>query len=199
MNTQIKHTQEIPDSYLNISYYLNKYLHELPEPPLDPKTKQPIGPDSLARLFPQELIRQEVTLEEFVPIPEEVQELYKMYRPTPLLRARRLEKALGTPARIYFKYEGVSPVGSHKLNTALAQAYYNKQENVRMLTTETGAGQWGSALALACKLFDMKCKVFMVKSSYAQKPYRKTVMHLYGAEVTASPSQETKSGTAFLL
>jgi len=199
MNIQINHTQEIPDSYLNISYYLNKYLHELPEPPLDPKTKQPIGPDSLARLFPQELISQEVTLEEFVPIPEEVQELYKMYRPTPLLRARRLEKVLGTPARIYFKYEGVSPVGSHKLNTALAQAYYNKKEGVRMLTTETGAGQWGSALALACKLFDMKCKVFMVKSSYAQKPYRKTVMHLYGAEVTASPSRETKSGTAFLL
>ncbi len=188
----------MPDSYLNISYYLNKYLHELPEPPLDPKTKRPIGPEALARLFPQELIRQEVTLAEFVPIPEEVQELYRMYRPTPLLRATRLEKALGTPARIYFKYEGVSPVGSHKLNTALAQAYYNKKEGVRMLTTETGAGQWGSALALACRLFDMKCKVFMVKSSYAQKPYRKTVMHLYGAEVTASPSRETHSGAEFL-
>ena len=188
----------MPDSYLNISYYLHKYLHELPEPPLDPKTKQPIGPEALARLFPQELIAQEVTLSEFVPIPEEVQELYGMYRPTPLLRAARLEKALGTPARIYFKYEGVSPVGSHKLNTALAQAYYNKKEGVRMLTTETGAGQWGSALALACKLFDMKCKVFMVKSSYAQKPYRKTVMHLYGAEVTASPSRETHSGAEFL-
>lgn len=184
--------------YLNLLFYLNKYVHELPEPPLDPKTKQPIGPAALARLFPMELIKQEVTLDEFVPIPEEVRQLYAMYRPTPLLRAKRLEKALGTPARIYFKYEGVSPVGSHKLNTALAQAYYNKKEGVSMLTTETGAGQWGSALALACKLFDMKCQVFMVKSSYEQKPYRKTVMHLYDAEVIASPSKETQAGKAFL-
>lgn len=184
--------------YLNLLFYLNKYVHELPEPPLDPKTKQPIGPAALARLFPMELIKQEVTLDEFVPIPKEVRQLYAMYRPTPLLRAKRLEKALGTPARIYFKYEGVSPVGSHKLNTALAQAYYNKKEGVSMLTTETGAGQWGSALALACKLFDMKCQVFMVKSSYEQKPYRKTVMHLYDAEVIASPSKETQAGKAFL-
>lgn len=184
--------------YLNLLFYLNKYVHELPEPPLDPKTKQPIGPAALARLFPMELIKQEVTLDEFVPIPKEVRQLYAMYRPTPLLRAKRLEKALGTPARIYFKYEGVSAVGSHKLNTALAQAYYNKKEGVSMLTTETGAGQWGSALALACKLFDMKCQVFMVKSSYEQKPYRKTVMHLYDAEVIASPSKETQAGKAFL-
>jgi len=190
--------KEMPDAYLNMLYYLHTYIHELPEPPLDPKTKKPIGPDALARLFPMELIRQEVTLDEFVPIPDEVRKLYAMFRPTPLLRAKRLEKALGTSARIYFKYEGVSPVGSHKLNTAFAQAYYNKKEGVKMLTTETGAGQWGSALALACKFFDLKCKVFMVKSSYAQKPYRKTVMHLYGADVSASPSQETQSGNAFL-
>lgn len=197
----MKYTQkdrEIPKYYLNLPYYLNKYLRELPAPPLDPKTKQPIGPEALARLFPMELIRQEVTLEKEVPIPDEVRELYKMYRPSPLLRAERLEKALDTPAHIYFKYEGVSPVGSHKLNTALAQVFYNKKEGVKLLTTETGAGQWGSALALACKLFDIKCRVFMVKSSYEQKPYRKTVMHLYGADVSASPSQETHAGRSFL-
>ncbi len=184
--------------YLNLLFYLNKYLGELPAPPLDPKTKQPIGPEALSRLFPMELIKQEVSLEREIPIPDEVRELYKLYRPSPLLRARRLEKALDTPARIYFKYEGVSPVGSHKLNTALAQAYYNKKEGVAMLTTETGAGQWGSALALACKLFDLKCRVFMVKSSYEQKPYRKTVMRLYDAEVFASPSRQTQAGKAFL-
>ena len=184
--------------YLNLPYYLKKYLRELPPPPLDPATKKPIGPDALARLFPMELIKQEVSLEREIPIPDEVRELYKLYRPSPLLRAQRLEKALGTPAHIYFKYEGVSPVGSHKLNTALAQAYYNKKEGVTGLTTETGAGQWGSALALACKLFDMKCRVFMVRSSYDQKPYRKTVMHLYGAEVFRSPSRETAVGREFL-
>lgn len=198
MKKNILKNREMPDAYLNLPYYLNKYLGELPEPPLDLKTKTPIGPDALTRLFPMGLIRQEMTLDEFVPIPDEVRALYGMYRPTPLLRAKRLEKALRTPARIYFKYEGVSPVGSHKLNTALVQAYFNKQEGVGMLVTETGAGQWGSALALACKLFDMKCKVFMVKSSYGQKPYRKTVMHLYGADVSASPSGETAAGRAFL-
>ncbi len=191
-------SRELPKAYLNLPYYLNKYLGELPAPPLDPKTKQPIGPEALARLFPMELIRQEVSLEKEIPIPDEVRELYKMYRPSPLLRAKRLEKALGTPAHIYFKYEGVSPVGSHKFNTALAQVYYNKKEGVTGLTTETGAGQWGSALALACKLFDMKCRVFMVRTSYDHKPYRKTVMHLYGAKVTASPSKETAAGRAFL-
>lgn len=189
---------ELPETYLNISYYLHKYLGELPEPPLDPKTKKPIGPEGLLRLFPLELIKQEVSLEKEIPIPEEVRDVYASYRPTSLLRARRLEKILDTPASIYFKYEGASPVGSHKLNTALPQAYYNKKEGVSMLTTETGAGQWGSALALACRLFDMKCKVFMVKGSYEQKPYRKTVMHLYGADVTASPSEETRAGKAFL-
>ena len=190
--------QEVPEQYLNLLYYVKKYLGELPEPPRDPKTKQPIGPEALARLFPMELIKQEVSLEKAIQIPEEVRELYKLYRPSPLLRASRLEKALDTPAMIYFKYEGVSPVGSHKLNTALAQAFYNKKEGVKMLTTETGAGQWGSALALSCRLFNLKCKVFMVKSSYSQKPYRKTVMRLYDAEVIASPSNETHAGKAFL-
>src|SRR3989338_6692150 len=166
MKQKILQKQEVPNSYLNLLFYLNKYLGELPEPPLDPKTKMPIGPEALARLFPMELIKQEVTLDEFVPIPDEVKKFYAMYRPTPLLRAERLEQSLGTPAHIYFKYEGVSPVGSHKLNTALAQAFYNKKEGVKMLTTETGAGQWGSALALACKLFDLQCEVFMVRSSY---------------------------------
>lgn len=198
MKTNNVSKQYVPEAYLNISYYLKKYIGELPEPPLDPKTKKPIGPDALSRLFPAELIKQEVTLEQYVPIPDEVQKIYTMYRPTPLLRAMRLEKLLDTPAKIYFKYEGASPVGSHKLNTAIPQAYYNKQEGVKLLTTETGAGQWGSALALACQLFDMKCKVFMVKGSYEQKPYRKTVMHLYGADVTASPSRETQAGRAFL-
>lgn len=199
MKLNILRKREIPNTYLNLSYYLKKYLGELPAPPIDPKTKQPIGPDALARLFPMELIKQEVSLDSEIPIPEEVCELYKQYRPTPLLRARRLEKALGTPAAIYFKYEGISPVGSHKLNTALAQAYYNKKERVKTLTTETGAGQWGSALSLACKLFDMKCRVFMVKSSFEQKPYRKTVMELYGADVIASPSRLTHAGKAFLV
>ena len=189
---------EIPTHYLNLSYYLKKYLGGLPPPPLDPKTKQPIGPDALARLFPMELIHQEVSLEKEIPIPEEVRELYKMYRPSPLLRAQRLEKAIGTPARIYFKYEGISPVGSHKLNTALAQAYYNKKEGITGLTTETGAGQWGSALALACKLFDMQCRVFMVRTSFDHKPYRKTVMNMYSAQVFASPSKETVAGRSFL-
>lgn len=198
MKKNILGSRELPTSYLNLSYYLKNYLGELPEPPLDPKTGNPIGPEALAPLFPMELIKQEVSLEREIPIPEEVRELYKMYRPTPLLRARRLEKALDTPAAIYFKYEGVSPVGSHKLNTALAQAYYNKKEGVKGLTTETGAGQWGSALALACKLFHLTCQVFMVKSSFEQKPYRKTVMRLYGATVFASPSAKTNAGRAFL-
>lgn len=198
MKKNILKKREMPDAYLNLPYYLNKYLGELPEPPLDPKTKKPIGPEALLRLFPLELIKQEVSLEKEIPIPDEVRELYASYRPSPLLRASRLEKILGTPASIYFKYEGASPVGSHKLNTALPQAYYNKKEGVSLLTTETGAGQWGSALALACRFFNMKCKVFMVKGSYEQKPYRKTVMHLYGADVIASPSVETQAGKAFL-
>lgn len=198
MKSTMKHTREIPTKYLNLSYYLKKYLGELPPPPLDPKTKMPIGPEALARLFPRALIEQEVSLQQYVPIPEPVREAYAQYRPSPLLRARRLEEVLGTPAEIYYKYEGVSPVGSHKLNTALPQAYFNKQEGATLLTTETGAGQWGSALALACRRFGIGCKVFMVKGSYEQKPYRKTVMRLYGAEVTASPSGETIAGRKFL-
>jgi tryptophan synthase beta chain len=196
-NMNMLEGRELPRTYLNLPYYLKKYLGELPPPPLDPKTKQPIGPQALARLFPMELIKQEVSLEKEIPIPDEVRELYKMYRPSPLLRAKRLERMLGTPAHIYFKYEGVSPVGSHKFNTALAQTYYNKKEGVTGLTTETGAGQWGSALALACKLFNMECRVFMVRTSYDHKPYRKTVMHLYGAKVVASPSNETAAGRTF--
>jgi tryptophan synthase beta chain len=189
---------EIPKTYLNLPYYLKKYVAELPDPPLDPKTKKPIGPEALAPLFPMELIKQEVSLEKEIPIPEEVLEIYESFRPSPLLRAKRLEKVLDTPCKIYFKYEGVSATGAHKLNSALAQAYFNKKEGIAGLTTETGAGQWGSALALACRMFDLKCKIFMVRSSFEQKPYRKTVMSLYGATVVPSPSKETHTGQAFL-
>ena len=184
-------------NYLNIQYYLKKYLGELPEPPLG-KDGKPIGPEALAPLFAMELIKQEVSLEKEIPIPEEVQAFYATYRQTPLVRAKRLEKFLDTPAEIYFKHEGSSPVGSHKLNSAIPQAYYNEIEGVNGLATETGAGQWGSALALACRMFDIPCKVFMVKGSFDQKPYRKTVMELYGAQVTASPSSETAAGKRFL-
>ena len=198
MKKNILRKGELPKTYLNLLYYLKTFLGELPDPPLNPKTKQPVGPEALAPLFPMELIKQEVSLEKEIPIPEEVRELYTMYRPTPLLRAKRLEKTLDTPVHIYFKYEGASPVGSHKLNTALAQAYYNRKEGILELTTETGAGQWGSALALACRLFGLKCRVFMVRASYDQKPYRRTVMQLYGAQVSASPSRETKAGRSFI-
>lgn len=184
--------------FLNINYYLKKYLGELPEPPINPATKQPVGPADLAPLFPMELIKQEVSLDEFIDIPDEVGEIYKLYRPTPLLRARRLEKELKTPARIYYKYEGVSPVGSHKLNTALVQAYYAKKEGVKRLVTETGAGQWGSALALAGKFFNLKVLVYMVKISFDQKPYRRVVMELFDAKVLPSPTKLTRAGRQFL-
>src|SRR3989338_10502473 len=174
---------EIPEYYLNISYYLKKYLGRLPDSPLNPGTKQPIKGEDLAAIFPMELIKQEVSLEKKIEIPEEVRELYKLYRPTPLIRALRLEKFLDTPARIYYKYEGASPTGAHKLNTAIAQAYYNKKEGVKTLIAETGAGQFGSALSLACNFFRLKCQIFMVRVSYDQKPYRKTVMQMYGAEI----------------
>ncbi len=190
--------KDLPEKYLNLSFYLNKYLGKLPEPPLHPGTKKSIGVADLAPLFPMELIKQEVSLEEFMPIPEEVAEIYKMYRPTPLIRAKRLEKILDTPAHIYFKYEGVSPVGSHKLNTAIPQAFYNKKEGIKRLTTETGAGQWGTALALACHYFGLKCAVYMVKTSYDHKPYRKTMMETYGAQVFSSPSRNTAAGRRFL-
>lgn len=198
----MKHKQingGIPEKYLNLPYYLKTYIGELPEPPLHPGTLEPITGDDLSALFPNALIAQEVTLDEFVDIPGPVMDIYRQYRPTPLLRATRLEAALNTPAEIYFKYEGVSPVGSHKFNTAVPQAYYNAKEGIEKLTTETGAGQWGSALSLACKLFGLSCTAFMVKTSYKQKPYRKTIMHLYGGEVIASPSSQTKAGKAFLL
>ena len=186
--------RDVPESYLNLSYYLKKYLKKLPEPALNPGTGKPIGPSDLSAIFPMELIRQEVSLEEKIKIPEEVRELYKLYRPTPLIRAYRLEKFLETPAHIYYKYEGASPTGSHKINTTIAQAYYNKKEGVKTLVAETGAGQFGSALSLACRFFDLKCQVFMVKVSFEQKPYRKTVMQLYGAEIFSSPSLETNYG-----
>lgn len=163
-------------------------------PGLHPGTKEPLGPADLAPLFPMGLIAQEVSTERFIEIPHEVRELYKKWRPSPLYRARGLEKALATPCRIYYKYEGVSPVGSHKLNSALAQAYYNKIEGIKRLTTETGAGQWGTALALACKMFGLECMVYMVRVSYDQKPYRRIVMGVYGADCIPSPSNLTQSG-----
>ncbi|MFQ6615224.1 MAG: TrpB-like pyridoxal phosphate-dependent enzyme [Fidelibacterota bacterium] len=179
-------------------YNLAADLSEIPPPPLHPATGKPIGPDDLAPLFPMGLIAQEMSQDRFIDIPEEVLSVLSLYRPTPLMRARRLEKALDTPARIFYKYEGVSPTGSHKPNTALAQAYYNRTEGVKRLATETGAGQWGSALAFACGMFELECKVYMVRVSYEQKPYRKALMRSYGSEVVASPSPDTESGRKIL-
>ncbi|MFI5613825.1 TrpB-like pyridoxal phosphate-dependent enzyme [Amycolatopsis sp. NPDC051903] len=173
-------------------------LPEPPPPPLHPGTREPVGPDDLAPLFPQALIAQEVTAERYVDIPEEVRDVYRLWRPSPLYRARRLEKALGTPARIYYKYEGVSPVGSHKPNTAVPQAFYNAAEGVTRLTTETGAGQWGSALAFACAQYGLECEVWQVRASYDQKPYRKLMMETFGATVHPSPSALTESGRKIL-
>ncbi len=169
-----------------------------PLPPLHPGTKQPIGPEALAPLFPMELIKQEVSSERFIDIPEEVQDLYRIWRPSPLHRAYSLEKALGTTAKIYYKNESVSPAGSHKPNTAIPQAYYNFKEGIKRITTETGAGQWGSALAFACQHFNIDLKVFMVKVSYQQKPYRKILMNTWGADVIPSPSNTTESGRKIL-
>jgi len=179
-------------------YNLIADLPEPPPPPLHPGTGQPVGPDDLAPLFPQALIAQEVTADRYVDIPVDVLEVYRLWRPSPLYRARRLEKALGTPARIYYKYEGVSPVGSHKPNTAVPQAYYNAAEGVTKLTTETGAGQWGSALAFACATYGIDCEVWQVRASYDQKPYRKIMMETFGATVHPSPSDLTQSGRAVL-
>ena len=186
--------REIPKKWYNIAADLN----EKPLPPLDPQPRQPITPDKLSLLFPQRLIEQEVSEEQFIKIPNEILKILLKWRPTPLVRARGLEELLETPAHIYFKNESVSPTGSHKSNTAVAQAYYNKLEHVKRLATETGAGQWGSALAMACNYFDLGCKVFMVKSSFDQKPYRRAMMQLWGAEVTASPSEETNAGKEML-
>jgi tryptophan synthase beta chain len=186
--------EQMPRNWYNI-------LADMPNkplPPLHPGTKQPVGPEDLAPLFPMELIKQEVSTERFVEIPEEIRNVYKIWRPTPMFRAYQLEKALDTPAKIYYKYEGVSPSGSHKPNTAVAQAYYNKKEGVKRITTETGAGQWGTALAFACKQFEIECEVYMVKVSYNQKPYRKVIMKTYGAQVYASPSERTNAGRAIL-
>lgn len=185
---------EIPEKWYNIIADMpNK-----PLPPLNPGTKEPIGPEALAPLFPMALIMQEVTADKWVDIPDEVRHIYSMWRPTPLYRAYALEKALDTPAKIYYKYEGVSPSGSHKPNTAVPQAYYNKQEGVKRITTETGAGQWGSALSFACNMFDIECEVYMVKASYYQKPYRKVMMNTWGAKVFPSPSEATEAGRKVL-
>jgi tryptophan synthase beta chain len=185
---------EMPAHWYNIA----ADLPAPPPPPLHPGTREPIGPADLAPLFPQALIEQEVTGERYVPIPEEVRDVYRLWRPSPLFRAHRLERALGTPARIYYKYEGVSPAGSHKPNTAVPQAYYNAREGVTKLTTETGAGQWGSALAFASSVFGLECEVWQVRASYDQKPYRKMMMETFGATVHPSPSELTKSGRAVL-
>ncbi len=185
---------ELPRRWYNV-------LPDMPEPlapPLSPATGQPVTPDELGRIFPPSLIEQEMSAERFIAIPDEVLDILAMWRPTPLVRARRLEAALGTPARIYYKHEGVSPTGSHKPNTAVPQAYFNRMHGIRRLTTETGAGQWGSALAFATRMFGMTCRVFMVRVSYDQKPYRRTYMRLFGAEVFPSPSPHTASGRAIL-
>ena len=195
METKILLTEkEIPRAWYNIQADLPKPL----PPPLHPGTKQPIGPADLAPLFPMELIMQEVSQERFIEIPEEVFDIYRLWRPSPLHRARRLEKALDTPAKIYFKNESVSPPGSHKPNTAVAQAYYNKKEGVKRLVTETGAGQWGSALSFACGLFGLDCTVYMVKVSFDQKPYRRILIENWGAEIFASPSDLTEAGKKIL-
>ncbi|MCG8348792.1 MAG: TrpB-like pyridoxal phosphate-dependent enzyme [Chloroflexales bacterium] len=189
----------LPEDRMPSAWY--NIVADLPAPPptvLHPGTGQPIGPADLAPLFPMALIQQEVSQERTIEIPEEVQAIYRQWRPTPLYRARRLEQALDTPAKIYYKYEGVSPAGSHKPNTAVAQAYYNKQEGVKRLVTETGAGQWGSALAMAGACFGLEVLVYMVKVSYQQKPYRRALMETYGARVVASPSEETNAGRAIL-
>lgn len=186
--------KELPTAWYNVAADLDVPL----APPVHPATKQPLGPDDLSAIFPMGVIMQEVSTERWIEIPEPVREILKIWRPSPLVRAERLEKALGTPARIYYKNESVSPAGSHKPNSAVAQAYYNKAEGVERIVTETGAGQWGSALALACKLFDLECKIYMVRVSYEQKPYRKMLMHTWGADVVSSPSPDTDAGRKFL-
>jgi len=202
MTVTISRTQRrfvLPESELPTHYYNIAADLPVPQPPpLHPGTREPIGPEMLAPLFPMELIRQEVSTDREVEIPEEIREAYRIYRPTPLQRATALEKALDTPARIYFKNESVSPAGSHKPNTAIAQAFYNKREGISRLVTETGAGQWGSALAFACSLFDLEAKVFMVRVSYDQKPYRRSFIQSFGATVIPSPSTETNAGRAIL-
>lgn len=186
--------KEIPENWYNI-------LADMPNkplPPLHPGTLEPLGPEALEPLFPKALIEQEMSADKWISIPEEVRDIYSLWRPTPLYRAYGLEKALDSPAKIYYKYEGVSPSGSHKPNTAVPQAYYNKMEGVKRITTETGAGQWGSALSFACQHFGLKCDVYMVKLSYHHKPYRKSMMNAWGANVYASPTNLTESGRKIL-
>jgi tryptophan synthase beta chain len=186
--------KDMPTQWYNV-------LADMPEPMppyYHPMTKKPLGPEDLAPLFPMELIKQEVSTERWIDIPEEVQDVYRTYRPTVLHRAYRLEKALDTPAKIFYKYEGTSQAGSHKPNTAIAQAYYNKQEGIKRIATETGAGQWGSALAMGCAFFDLELKVYMVRISYDQKPYRRILMETWGAQCVPSPSQDTKAGRDML-
>src|SRR5689334_22950308 len=185
---------DLPKAWYNIQADLP---FELP-PVLHPGTKQPVGPADLAPLFPMELIKQEVSKERWIEIPEPVREVYKLWRPSPLYRAYRLEKALQTPAKIYYKYEGVSPAGSHKPNTAVPQAYYNAQAGIRRLTTETGAGQWGTALAFACAQFGLDCEVWQVRASYDQKPYRRIMIETFGGRVHPSPSDLTEAGRKIL-
>ncbi|MFH0861426.1 MAG: TrpB-like pyridoxal phosphate-dependent enzyme [Candidatus Altiarchaeota archaeon] len=185
---------EIPKKWYNINADLPRPL----DPPLHPLTMKPLGPQDLAPLFPMELIKQEVSADRYIDIPSEVRDIYRLWRPSPLYRARRLEEKLKTPAHIYYKYEGVSPAGSHKPNTAVAQAYYNMKEGIERLATETGAGQWGSALSFACKLFDLECMVYMVKCSFEAKPYRRIMMETWGAKVVPSPSTLTDAGKTIL-
>ena len=185
---------EMPTQWYNVI----PDLPSPPPPPLHPGTLQPVGPDDLAPLFPMDLILQEVSGDRYIDIPEEVQDIYRLWRPSPLYRAYRLEAALGTPARIYYKYEGVSPAGSHKPNTAVPQAFYNAKAGVKKLTTETGAGQWGTALALACSMFGMECEVWQVGASYDQKPFRRTIIETFGGTVHRSPSNLTEAGRRYL-
>lgn len=186
--------RETPDYWYNIQADLPNPL----KPPINPKTGEVISIEELKKIFPEELLKQEITQERYIQIPDEVKEIYRLWRPTPVFRAKRLERELGTPAKIYFKHEGVSPAGSHKLNTAVPQAYYNKKAGIKRLATETGAGQWGSALAIACSFFGLDCTVYMVKISYQQKPYRRSLMQLFGAQVIPSPSDRTEAGRAIL-
>src|SRR5512135_1878219 len=195
MQTRFDLTQaDIPKTWYNL---LTDFPEPLP-PPLHPGTKQPVPPEALLAIFPENLVRQEMSPERWVEVPEPVRDIYALWRPTPLLRAVRFEKALKTPAHIYYKYEGASPAGSHKPNTAVAQAYFNKAAGTKRLATETGAGQWGASLALACKLFGLECNIYMVKVSYQHKPYRRMLMHTWGATVHPSPSDQTEYGRKLL-
>lgn len=194
MKKVVLREDEMPTSWYNVGPDIPGGL----QPPLDPETTEPMAPEKLAQVFPMGLLEQEMSPERFIKIPDEVMEVYKIWRPSPLVRAYKLEQALGTKAKIFFKNEGVSPVGSHKPNSAVPQAYYNKIEGVKRLATETGAGQWGSALSLATSKFGLECKVFMVRCSYDQKPYRKSIMHTFGADIVASPSEDTEIGREVL-